>query len=200
MLRRECISIGPLCTSSQTLKDMGLRTVAYPFDWIFSDLDMVKHCILDGFKTLLDTDMIVKVGESSSTHKVYTGDSPTFNHHDLSDVRTHAAFKRRCARFLDAYTSRPEGVGMLYMTKSDVWWGEAQSNERNSLADFCGFVAATSPESVVVVMVLCRTGEIKHDVVRFAQNCYVAHIHYGDTDNLAAVRDVLDLVLIIKSV
>ena len=50
----EFISIGPYCSSADILKDNGLRNSSYPFDYIFSSLEMVKHCINDRFKIFLD--------------------------------------------------------------------------------------------------------------------------------------------------
>ena len=48
------ISIGPLCGTAEILKENNLRTSAYPFDYIFSSLEMVKHCINDRFNIFLD--------------------------------------------------------------------------------------------------------------------------------------------------
>ena len=39
----EFISIGPYCSSTDIIKNNGLRNSAYPFDYIFSSLEMVKH-------------------------------------------------------------------------------------------------------------------------------------------------------------
>lgn len=43
----EFISIGPYFSSADLLKYSGLRNSSYPFDYIFSSLEMVKHCIND---------------------------------------------------------------------------------------------------------------------------------------------------------
>lgn len=181
MTIRKCISIGPLCTAAQTLKDMGMRTEAYPFDWIFGSLEMVRDCIETDFDTLLDPNKITKYGS-------------VFNHHDMTDADTRSAFERRSKRFMEAYSSS-DGIGMMYMTKSASWWLGEHQLDREYLSKFSEFVATTSPRSVVIVVILCPSGETKHDVSRVADNCYVANVHYGSTDNLSAVRSVLDGIL-----
>ena len=48
------VSIGPTCQTADILKDHNLRTSAYPFDYIYSSLDMIKHCIDTDFTIFLD--------------------------------------------------------------------------------------------------------------------------------------------------
>jgi hypothetical protein len=48
------ISIGPYCSTAYILKVNNLRTESYPFDYIFSSLEIVKHCINDKFNIFLD--------------------------------------------------------------------------------------------------------------------------------------------------
>jgi len=48
------ISIGTYCSTAYILKVNNLRTESYPFDYIFSSLEIVKHCINDKFNIFLD--------------------------------------------------------------------------------------------------------------------------------------------------
>ena len=45
----EFVSIGPNCISTNLLVKLGLRKKSYPFDYIFSSLEMVEHCINNRF-------------------------------------------------------------------------------------------------------------------------------------------------------
>ena len=47
-------SIGTRCISSQILQNLNIKKESYPFDWIISNLDIIKHCIQDDFKIFLD--------------------------------------------------------------------------------------------------------------------------------------------------
>lgn len=40
-------SVGHRCTTSQLLKDCGLRYDSHPFDWLVSKLDTVEHSLKD---------------------------------------------------------------------------------------------------------------------------------------------------------
>ena len=50
----EFISIGPYCDATGMLKKHNLRLSSYPFDYIFSSLELIKHAIEDKFHIFLD--------------------------------------------------------------------------------------------------------------------------------------------------
>ena len=52
--KRYFISIGPYCSTADILKKHNHRLQAFPFDYIFSSLEMIKHCINDQFNIFLD--------------------------------------------------------------------------------------------------------------------------------------------------
>ena len=41
----EFIPIGPCCYTTEYIKNSGLRSHSYSFDYIFSSIEMVNHCI-----------------------------------------------------------------------------------------------------------------------------------------------------------
>ncbi len=122
----EFVSIGPYCMTADILKQYKLRLNSYPFDYIFSSLEVVKHAINDKFNIfleksyysegtndhsmrhtfyckMLDTEVLHKQhtvnGGFSNDYNVSTGNF--FNHHNLlNDDETYEKFKRRCDRFL----------------------------------------------------------------------------------------------------
>jgi hypothetical protein len=48
------ISLGTHCYTSSMLGRQQLRTFSGPFDWLFSNLGMIAHCLDDDFKIFLD--------------------------------------------------------------------------------------------------------------------------------------------------
>ena len=108
----EFISIGPYCVTADYLKITNNRKLAYPFDYVFSSLFMISHCITDEFKTFLNNDYIKYINDSQTTHIIYdnllnlklaSGIKPVvFNHHNLKNEETYNAYIRRCYRFLNA--------------------------------------------------------------------------------------------------
>lgn len=68
----EFVSIGPYCNTADILNQHNLRVNAYPFDYIFSSLEMVKHCINDRFNIFLDKSYYTKGNDNDSTrHSFY---------------------------------------------------------------------------------------------------------------------------------
>jgi hypothetical protein len=133
------ISIGPYCSTADILKANNLRTEAYPFDYIFSSLEIVKHSINDKFNIFLDkkyytygtnktstrhsfyckflhTPLLlkhhIKFGYSNN-YKVSNGN--LFNHHNLiEDNGNYEKFKRRCNRLLSLIENNEKIVFVYY--------------------------------------------------------------------------------------
>ena len=68
----EFVSIGPYCSSADIIKINGLRNSSYPFDYLFSSLKMVKHCINNRFKIFLDKRYHKYCSEYHSHHLFYS--------------------------------------------------------------------------------------------------------------------------------
>ena len=134
------ISIGPYCATGDILKNHNLKTESYPFDNIFSSLEIVKHCIDDKFNVFLDKQYYTPGTCNKSTrhsfyapfldtrlllihHMVVDGwasdyKSSTgnfFNHHNLiDDTGDYEKFQRRCARLLALIESNEKIVFFYY--------------------------------------------------------------------------------------
>lgn len=68
----EFISIGPYCDTAILLKKYNYRNSSYPFDWIFSSFECVKHCLEDNFITFLDKNNYIKgTNDQSTKHIIY---------------------------------------------------------------------------------------------------------------------------------
>ncbi len=121
----EFISIGPYCITAEYIRDSGFRIQSFPFDWIFSSIKMVNHCIKDKFKIFLDLSYISEnnhnyydkmlktiILEKHSYH-VYGSykDSITFPH-----GFSHSTLQRRCERFLDILNSNKK-IFLVYTIK-----------------------------------------------------------------------------------
>lgn len=116
----KCSSIGSFCQSSQLLIRQGLKTESYPFDWIYSNFDVVKHCIEDDFKTFLDRSQYFYVPPTPrdpklAGHSLYstfieykyeTVPQGFFLHHDPRlDDKDYEYFERCVERFKDLIKS-----------------------------------------------------------------------------------------------
>ena len=72
------ISLGCACNTSLYLKKMGLKKFSLPYDWIFSNLDMIEHTVKDEFKSFLNVDLIENIKPKRASHSLYH--SLLFNH------------------------------------------------------------------------------------------------------------------------
>ena len=111
------VSIGPYCITADILKKYKLRDSAYPFDYIYSSLEMVSHCIRDEFNMFLNKDHHTQCHHSpvSSKHTYYQkfldtplmkqhlqhnyNDTSLFLHHNIINEDTYNAFKRSNRKF-----------------------------------------------------------------------------------------------------
>lgn len=146
------ISIGPYCSTADILKANNLRTESYPFDYIFSSLEIVKHCINDKFNTFLDKKYYTPgTGDNSTRHSFYCNflDTPLlkqhhinnnyskdykvssgnlFNHHNLiKSDDDYDKFKRRCDRLLSLINNNEKIVFVYY---------NCYTNDYNDIIDF----------------------------------------------------------------
>ena len=132
----EFISIGD---TANILKSNNLRNNAYPFDYIFSSLEIVKHAINNKFNIFLDKKYYTPGSSDISTrhlfycnfldtelllqhhikfnypkdYKVSSGN--LFNHHNLIDNNiNYERFKIRCDRLLNLINSNNKIVFVYY--------------------------------------------------------------------------------------
>ena len=102
------ISLGSFCTTSYLLKEFGYKQVSYPFDWIFSSLSMVEHCLVDNFTEFLQRLYYDKGNEKDNTyHWFYQSfvfpknpkHSTIFAHRNLLNDIDYAYYERCVERF-----------------------------------------------------------------------------------------------------
>jgi len=107
---RAILSLGTHCLTSQVLKTYGLKEFSGPFDWIFSNMRMVAHCIEDDFNIFLDPryhefvppEKRIVPDANFCEHRFYRDDygvKTVFNHYDITDPEHHAYYTRCVDRF-----------------------------------------------------------------------------------------------------
>ncbi len=117
----EVVSVGDHCLTASVLKNLGLKKHSYPFDWIFSDIRMVNHCIQDGFSTFLDRSEHIKIADSEKLspdanfcdhryYKEHFGILFAFNHYDISVNNVYKYYQRCVDRFVNLLRSDREVI------------------------------------------------------------------------------------------
>ncbi|EHM02724.1 putative papain-like cysteine peptidase DUF1796 [Acetobacteraceae bacterium AT-5844] len=144
-------SLGSHCYTSYILKELGYRTEAGPFDWIFSDPQMVADCLEDQFAAFLNPSFYTYTGNPDGIGRGHLHFSPKyqrpviFNHHDPQKPDDYAYFQRAVARFEDALSS---GRRYLFVAILDPGRGKPEKVERLHDA-----LTRRSPAAELLVMV-----------------------------------------------
>ena len=135
-------SLGEFCHAATLLKDNGLKHASFPFDWIFSNDQMVKHCVEDDFKTFLDKSEYTTAAIDSTIceHAFYSTmvenyqEDPArkkviFNHHNpLVKEEDYAYFERCVNRFRELLASPEEKTFVMFQRgDSDITKGILKS-------------------------------------------------------------------------
>jgi hypothetical protein len=87
-------SLGINCHSSHILKFNNLKKCSYPFDWIFSNSDIILHCLEDDFNFFLDKSKYISVSDRVCGHTYYH--KQMFFHHNLLKNDNHYNYFERC--------------------------------------------------------------------------------------------------------
>lgn len=96
-------SLGTICHTASCIKEKNMKKCSYPFDWIFSNPEMIIDCINDDFVKFLDRSLhMASVRYPSNTkdksgHKIYGGH--IFNHHYILEDTQYEYFVRCVNRF-----------------------------------------------------------------------------------------------------
>lgn len=88
------ISLGCACNTSLYLKELGLKTYSLPYDWIFSNLDMIEHTIEDDFQSFLDRQLMFARNPKQAGHQQYH--DMLFNHRNPKDNQEDYDYYQRC--------------------------------------------------------------------------------------------------------
>lgn len=106
------VSLGSHCYTSAILKRNNLKSSSMPFDWLFSNLAMVNHCVEDNFETFLSRKYFEPVNVSDrmqqhvnlcnhSFYKNNFGVDFVFNHRDPTKPVDYDYYQRCVRRFLN---------------------------------------------------------------------------------------------------
>ena len=116
-------SLGKNCHSASLIKRNGWKKESFPFDWIFTNLNMIKHCIQDDFKILLDKeyypDKNPNAWQQSHTYYHPFSDDKTFNHHNPLIEKDYLYFQRCTDRFRKLLKSNDFYVFLHIVVNSD---------------------------------------------------------------------------------
>jgi len=153
------VSLGSRCLVADTLRDLGLRRFAGPFDWVYTTVPVVEHILQDNFNSYLDkTQYFINPDGVGVGHKFYSpmlGRTVMFLHGDpMSDYEDH---RRRVLRLRKVMASDKNKLFVYCnVIESAKAQQEAAKNAGKSLEKlFDALVAKCSNLQLLVVNLFC---------------------------------------------
>ncbi len=124
-------SLGTHCQASQILINNNLKRCSYPFDWIFSDCNIISHCLEDDFKMFLDKSYYINIKQKVCGHSYYN--KHMFGHHNpLIDSNDYNYYIRCVDRFKQLLNTQGQKLFiMIYVNMDNV-----EESLKNTVIDF----------------------------------------------------------------
>lgn len=166
-------SLGNNCHSANILKRNGLKICSYPFDWIFSNYGMIKHCIQDDFNTFLSKSQYNSISKTSCEHIFYKqnyglGPIPMFRHFNPSSNKRDYSYYKRCVkRFRFVLNSLEPKLFVIMINMNDNQYDMQNATNQKKLEskEFDNFLSTyTTNYKLFVIFNVTDQNEIHHNL------------------------------------
>jgi hypothetical protein len=170
-------SLGGLCQNSQILKRNNIKFYSYPFDWIFSNCDIIMHCIEDNFNIFLDKSYYNTIDINKCKHSYYDKDEigmNIFNHFNPLDNPDHYNYYVRCVdRFKNLLKNQEHKLFTMLFTNID----NIKDNIINTVIEFNNkFLKYTSNYTLLVILHIPNKQQ-NHHIFTYNNNIHFLELH-----------------------
>lgn len=176
-------SLGTLCHSSQLLKNNNLKKCSYPFDWIFSNTDMIMHCIEDDFKIFLDKSYYVDTPDNKCSHTYYqitiNSSNPIFNHHNPMNENDYNYFVRCVDRFKLLIKNEEFKIFCISFINMD----ELDENIKKNIIDFNNKFSNYAQKYKLLVILNIKNKENNYHMFTNSDNIDFLELHTISSSN-----------------
>ena len=167
-------SLGTLCSSSQLCKDTGLKQESYPFDWIFSNPDIIVDIIKDNFTNFLNKELYINSTINKCGHALY-GDN-IFNHHNPKDNDEHYSYFTRCVERFRILLRKTESNKLFIITFTNIN-NEIEDIEsiKNTILNFNNYISTkTTNHSIFAICHIPHQNVFKSNIEDIANIKFVS--------------------------
>jgi hypothetical protein len=105
-------SLGTLCHTATLLKRNNLKISSYPFDWIFSNINIIIDCIEDDFNSFLDKKYYKNHTNGRCSHLKYIKDM--FRHYNPINEEHYNYYIRCVNRFRELLMSEETKLFIIF--------------------------------------------------------------------------------------
>jgi hypothetical protein len=163
-------SLGSLCHSSQILKRNNYKKCSYPFDWIFSNYDIIINCLEDDFNIFLDKSYYNSISETQCGHSKYANNM-WWHHNPLINVNDYNYYMRCVDRFRDLLKKQEHKLFItIYVNLSDNY-------DKNTIINFNNkFSKYTSNYTLLFISHIPDKKQNKHEFT-YHDNIHFLELH-----------------------
>jgi hypothetical protein len=162
-------SLGFNCHTAQFLKSNDLKFVSYPFDWVMSNLSVVKKSIEDNFTVFLDKNNYTDLNmEQRCGHKIYC-ENMFVHHNPLKNENDYQYFNRCVNRFRDLLKKKEKKLFIISIINGEHGVGNVISDEiKNEFIEFNNFLKNYTTKYKLLIIVnypnkICNNHKITHE-------------------------------------
>ena len=176
-------SFGTLCHSSNMLKYSKLKKCSYPFDWIFSNYDIILHCIEDEFKIFLDKSYYHSIHNNACEHTYYfkkgSGTVLFYHRNPLKNIEHYKYYERCVNRFKNLLkNSRSKLFTIFYHNRDNV-----DENIKNEVIEFNEKLSKYTTNYTILVVFNIHKKPIREHFFTQHENSDFLELHTVSSSN-----------------
>lgn len=180
----EVCSLGSLCHSASFLKRNNLKKVSYPFDWIFSNMNIIKDCLNNNFSVFMNKEYFIEKNEKKKCgHKKYHPDM--FNHKNPFNEEDYHYYERCIVRFNDFLQSENKKLFlMMFVNHNPNTFLEQDHDFQKKIINFTNnFSKYTKNEHYLFVVHFGKQNEQKYELKQMNDNSHLLYIYLKSNSN-----------------
>lgn len=180
MIFKYICSLGPACATGGFIKMNQLKIKSYPFDWIFSSLDIVEDCLKDNFHTFLKKKYYKMLDNEKDKcgHKKYG--SEMFQHRNPMTKEDDYKYYERCVeRFRNLIRSQEHKLFMMVFINEN----KSQINKlKKRIIDFNDFFKeyTTNYKLCIIIQTVEKKNFHKYDLESVSENIDFLYVYTKD--------------------
>jgi len=115
-------SLGTICHTARIMQRIQIKPMSYPFDWVFSDEEIIIDCLSDDFNKFLDQSYYVEVANKYHEHSCgHTHYHEDFFFHKDPRNQDHYEYYQRCVnRFRDLLNSNSRKLFLMFISPENT--------------------------------------------------------------------------------
>jgi hypothetical protein len=147
-------SLGFNCHTAHFMKAHNIKAASYPFDWIISNLTVVKKSIEDDFAEFLNKQSYVKLNLPTGCGHINYCDNMFFHHNPLENEKDYLYFNRCVERFRNLLKNPELKLFIISMSNDGLGVGHSLSDEiRTNFIDFDNFLENYTENYKILVII-----------------------------------------------